>query len=939
VGTYPRSITTSDINGDGKIDLVVGNLNSSNVSVLLGNGDGTFQPQRTFAVGVSPRSVHVGDVNGDGRPDLVVANYGSSGSGGSVGVLLGNGDGTFQPQQTFSGGSGPLSVAISDVNSDGRADLLVANSISRGGQLSILLGNSDGSFTGQVYSISPPEVSAIDRLNPATPSTGGTTVTYAVTFNYAVTGVDASDFQVVTSGGVIAASNVTVSGSGASYTATISAIHGVGTLQLDLIDNDSISDSLGNPLGGPGLYNGSFFGQSYTVLQALPTVLSITGTNPAEATTSASSVTYTVTFSEPVTGVDPGDFSLALNGVSATTPVVVSGSGSLYTVTINGITGDGTLGLNLVDNGSIRDALGNPLRGNGTMSFRPQQTFLVGNNPIGVVTADLNGDGRPDIIVTNLYDSSISVLLGNGNGAFQAQRTYVVSLHPVQVVAADVNGDGKPDLIVGDNGGDVSVLLGNGNGTFQPQTTLTSGLSPHSVAVADLNGDGKLDIAVADSNSSNVGVYLGNGNGTFQSPRTYSTGSLPYSVAVADINGDGRPDLLVTQSVASVVGVLLGNGNGTFSAQQTFAALGFATSLTVGDFNGDGNQDVAVTDQNSGSVGVLLGNGNGTLQAEHQFAVGSDPFFVGMADPNGDGSEDLVVTSGVNPSVLSVLAGNGDGTFQPGQTFATGSATWSAAVADCNGDGRADIIVANRNTNSIGVLLGNANGNFTGTVYTFVPLVTSINRSTPTTPVTSLGTVSYAVTFGRSVTGVAASDFRVTTTDSVVTSGALGVSGGGSSYTVTISGIHGNGSLQLELVDNDSIIDGYGTPLGGVGPGNGSFNGQTFTILQTFPTVLSINRTNPSSQTTSAGSVTYTVTFSESVSGVDASDFALALNGVTATTPVVVSGSGAVYTVTINDISGSGTLGLNLVDNGSIREENGNHLHSGSVSFSQTYIN
>src|SRR5256712_3196603 len=103
------------------LDLAVANYCSNDVSVLLGNGDGSFQPALTFGAGSSPTSVAVGDVNGDGRPDLVVANASSS----DVSVLLGNGDGTFQAAQSFAAGRG-ASVAVGDLNGDGRPDLAVA---------------------------------------------------------------------------------------------------------------------------------------------------------------------------------------------------------------------------------------------------------------------------------------------------------------------------------------------------------------------------------------------------------------------------------------------------------------------------------------------------------------------------------------------------------------------------------------------------------------------------------------------------------------------------------------------------------------------------------------------------------------------------------------------------------------------------------------------
>jgi hypothetical protein len=124
--------------------------------VLLGNGDGTFQPQHTFAVGSYPNSVAVADINGDGIPDIVTANLGNN----TVSVLLGNGDGSFQTQQVFPAGSSPASVAVADVDGDGKPDLIVT-----GSSVSVLL-NPEGDFTGQIYAITPPPT------NPGTGSLG-----------------------------------------------------------------------------------------------------------------------------------------------------------------------------------------------------------------------------------------------------------------------------------------------------------------------------------------------------------------------------------------------------------------------------------------------------------------------------------------------------------------------------------------------------------------------------------------------------------------------------------------------------------------------------------------------------------------------------------------------------------------------------------------------
>src|SRR6266446_3050476 len=117
-GRSPDSVAVGDFNGDGKLDLAVANFDSNDISVLLGNGDGSFQAALTFAAGSSPVSVAVGDFNGDGKLDLAVANSGSS----YPSVLLGNGDGTFQAALSFAGRSGTSSVAVGDFNGDGKLD-------------------------------------------------------------------------------------------------------------------------------------------------------------------------------------------------------------------------------------------------------------------------------------------------------------------------------------------------------------------------------------------------------------------------------------------------------------------------------------------------------------------------------------------------------------------------------------------------------------------------------------------------------------------------------------------------------------------------------------------------------------------------------------------------------------------------------------------------
>jgi len=141
VGITPAFVAVRDVNGDGRPDLAVANFRSNDASVLLGNGDGTFQAPRNFNTGTGPLSMAVGDVNSDGQPDLAVANFDFNIQGpNTVSVLLGNGDGTFQAAQAFSAGTNPASVAVGDFNGDVRQDLAVGNFNSD--SVSVLINNT-----------------------------------------------------------------------------------------------------------------------------------------------------------------------------------------------------------------------------------------------------------------------------------------------------------------------------------------------------------------------------------------------------------------------------------------------------------------------------------------------------------------------------------------------------------------------------------------------------------------------------------------------------------------------------------------------------------------------------------------------------------------------------------------------------------------------------
>jgi Bacterial Ig-like domain (group 3)/FG-GAP-like repeat len=406
------------------------------------------------------------------------------------------------------------------------------------------------------------------------------------------------------------------------------------------------------------------------------------------------------------------------------------------------------------ESGSVEAQSGSVSSGNSL--FGMASSYAVGHD-VGatqfVAVADVNGDGNPDLVVAGQNcaggcsgGGKVSVLLAKSNGrGFQEAVVYDSGGQWCSSVAvADLTGDGKPDLVVtnslGKSGGPVGVLLGNGDGTFRPAIMYGSGGRADSVVIADVNGDGKPDLIVA-VDTTHVEVFLGNGDGTFQSGVPYDA-SGARSVAVADLNHDGKLDLVVAGATSGhpssgMVSVLLGNGDGTFQPAVTYdsgvSSGGWANSVAVADFNGDGRPDLVVANYPDRTVGVLLGNGDGTFQPVSLFDSGASlAASVAAADLNGDGKTDIVV--GDSDHGVGVLLGNGDGTFQPATMLNVGAGASSVAIADVNRDGRPDIVTSSVTLNAASNTMSNGSSNRS---LVSVLLNTASDPYTTTTTVTS----------------------------------------------------------------------------------------------------------------------------------------------------------------------------------------------------------
>ncbi|MBF9239807.1 T9SS type A sorting domain-containing protein [Hymenobacter sp. BT683] len=263
------------------------------------------------------------------------------------------------------------------------------------------------------------------------------------------------------------------------------------------------------------------------------------------------------------------------------------------------------------------------LLGNGNGTFRAAVSYPVGaySFPTGVAIADTDGDRRLDIVVVGTFvfagttEAFAKVLPGLSNGTFGSARTFSAGLiAPRDLVMADVNRDGRLDIVTETPGrGAANVLLNSANNGFQQgvEYALGAGSRPFAVAVADVNGDARVDIVTANNGTASVGVLLNNGSGAFLPAMSYPlpSGNQPTSAALADVTGDGRPDFLTTIFNTGEVAVLPGNGNGTFQPAVAFATGASPGSVAVADLNGDGRADVLTANRSANTLGVLLNSG------------------------------------------------------------------------------------------------------------------------------------------------------------------------------------------------------------------------------------------------------------------------------------------------------------------------------------------
>ncbi|MDR3636419.1 MAG: FG-GAP-like repeat-containing protein [Isosphaeraceae bacterium] len=700
VGNQPYSVSAADLTQDGHADLVVADYGSSNpsvISVLLGNGDGTFRAARTVPVGNGPYPVAIGDFNGGGIPDIVTGNIGAN----DLSLLLGHGDGTFAPAVSIPSGTAPFGVAVGDFRGDGHLDVVSANNVSS--TLTVDLGQGNGTFESPItVSLTAPTVPMVTAdftddgqtdMAVADPSAGTVTIRLGQGDG---TFVDATPIVVGGEPSALVAGDF--NGDGRPDLAVADAQTGAVLILLGLGDG-TFQAPIRIQVGGTpdALVAGDFNGDGHLDLAV------------ADSRSNDVAILY---------GAGDGTFRLGPRLAVGNEPIALVaadlGNGHVDLVTADRTSGDLTF-----------------LWNDGSGNFQRTTWSTPGLAPSALVAADFNGDGPIDLAVANQTSNQVLILWGKGDGTFGAPDSLAVGAGPDALAASDLdatNGGGA-DLIVADAGSqDLTVFRGLTPGSYRHRYTIALIGRPTGVLAGPLNNDNLPDIAVADASTGQIDVLLGGGDGVFSSAE--STVPLPHAAPVvgngAVLTIDQNGQILLRNPQPGSPGefsapiVVTADGTGNTASEVIPVATSFGTVYASLDqhrplliLSLPLPPGVAVPPLPPGAFLETLAGDAGQI-AVWYLPLPDGGIYTRMVagDIDNDGRDDLLILDRGSDQVL-VLGEGANGQFsEQGQPLKVGSGPTDLTLAYLNGDGRLDLLVANGASGDVSLFYGGPGGNF-----------------------------------------------------------------------------------------------------------------------------------------------------------------------------------------------------------------------------------
>ncbi len=678
-------VAVADIDADGKMDIVCTSTTANDLSVFKGtsvSGTISMGARSDFATGANDQYLSIGDFDGDGKPDVAVSSIASS----NVGVFRNNsvsGTISFATRADFAANSGASQLGAVDIDGDGLTDIVVTDQSTT--KFSVLLNSpltpNTGTATvcpgltttlsnsfagGGTWSSSNPAVGTVNAASGVVTGilSGTTNITFTTT---------GTSQTVVTTVTVIA--NPTVTGISPSVGFPSSSVTITGTNFNTTTTNDIV-----------------WFGATRaTVNTATATSMSVSvpvgatfGPVTVESATcgmqASSTGTYLQNYSNGAYIANTVNFDPQFTITTGTTP---------WDVALGDIDGDGKSDIVVANNGSNTITVFRNISSSGSLasgSFSAGVTFATGASPIGLAIGDVDGDGKLDVATANAGATTVSVLRNtstSGTISFSAKVDISTGASAAtNVIIGDVDGDGKPELIACNfSSNNISVIQnvsvpGTITGaSFNAAVNYAAGTNPEGLAFGDIDGDGKPDIGVSNRNSNNISLLrntstIGTINaGTLAATVNFGAGTNPVGMKFVDIDGDGNLDVVVANNGANNFSVFRNTATSgvPFVAGSLAARVDFGTSsnpffnIGIGDIDGDGKPDVISTNSNGGSIFVFRNTAtSGTINAgsfanavNFAAAGGTTPneYVSAVGDLDGDGMADIVVS---NQSVASI---------------------------------------------------------------------------------------------------------------------------------------------------------------------------------------------------------------------------------------------------------------------------------------------